>query len=928
METISKPRPQAGITAAPPSSVTGASGQPLWHALDADTALQQLHSQRSGLGHSDAAERLQQYGANVLTPPATDSMFKRFLLQFHNVLIYVLLAAAVVSVGLGHWIDGSVIFAVVLINALFGLLQEGKAEKALASIRTLLHITTAVLRGGQRESVDAEQLVPGDIVLLESGDKVPADIRLLDAINLRAQESALTGEANSVSKQAHPVEPLAPLAERSSMLFAGTLITQGRARGVVVSTGDHTELGQIGTLLRDVETLSTPLTRQMAQLGRTLTLAILAITLLVFLFGWLWRDYPLSELFMSSVGLAVAAIPEGLPAIITITLAIGVQRMALRNAIIRRLPAVETLGAVSVICSDKTGTLTRNEMTVQSVCLQEGQIDVSGLGYQGEGEFSLNGQPLSATQLLEVQHLALAALLCNDARFDTSAAPWRLHGDPTEGALLALAAKAGWEHGDCLALHPRTNEIPFESEHRYMATLHHPRSQDDDLSEAVLLPRLLVKGAPERVLAMCSQVRSSQGHQALDTDSWKRAVERLAARGQRVLAIAEKPLPEDHPKAELDHGHLTGLTLLGLVGIADPLREEVRKAVAECHAAGIRVVMITGDHASTAFAIGSELQLGDEHQVLTGSMLDQLSDAELEKLIDDTRVVARASPEHKLRLIQALQAKGRIVAMTGDGVNDAPALKRADVGVAMGLKGTEAAKEAAEMVLADDNFSSIRDAVVEGRTVYDNLRKALVFILPTNGGEALVLIAAILLGITLPMTPVQILWVNMITAVTLSLALAFEQSEAGLMQRPPRPAGETLLNRFLIWRVTLVSVLLATASLLLFQLALHQYNDLALARTVAVNALVAGEATYLLNCRSLQQSTLSWRSWTGNPYVLLSIGVLIVVQLLFTYLPLMQTLFGTVAMPLSLWPETLAAGVAVYLLVEAEKWLSQRLADR
>jgi len=880
-----------------------------WHALPADEVLLAVDGNTQGLSSSAATQRLEHHGPNHLTPPASNPPWKRMLAQFNNVLIYVLLASALVSAFLGHWTDCSVILGVVVLNALFGFIQEGKAEKALAAIRNLLHIRSSVLRDGVRRVIDAEQLVPGDLVLLESGDSVPADIRLLESRGLQVQESALTGESVSVGKDPAPAPVKADIADRSSMLYAGTLVTQGRGRGVVVATGDDTQIGQIGRLLQHVETLSTPLMLQMAQLGRLLTLLILLLSGLIYLYGALWRHYPASELFMAAVSIAVAAIPEGLPAIITITLAIGVQRMAGRNAIIRRLPAVETLGAVSVICSDKTGTLTRNEMTVQAVWLPDGLVEVAGSGYQGKGGFTLANQPLDPARSPALQRLAMAAALCNDARFDREHSPWTLHGDPTEGALLVLAAKAGIELEQVHKQAPRLQEIPFESEHRYMATVQaFPAGA-----------RLLIKGAPERVLAMCGGLWGPQADTPLVTEDWQEAIQQLAERGQRVLAIAEAPFDD----GELAATRLHDCRLLGLVGLADPPRDEARQAVIECRQAGIRVMMITGDHASTAAAIGRQLGQGEELVTLTGQMLDALSESELCELVARTDIVARASPEHKLRLVEALQASGLVVAMTGDGVNDAPALKRADVGIAMGKKGTEAAKEAAQVVLADDNFATIHHAVVEGRTVYDNLRKALVFALPTNGGQAMVLVAAIALGLTLPITPLQILWINMVTAVSLSLTLAFEPSEPGLMQRPPRPKAEPLLSVRLIGRILLVSSLLAAIALGMFEWSLRQHQDPQLARTLAINALVAGEMLYLINCRALYQTTVSWQGWLGNPYVWLGIGVLAVLQLALTYLPLMQRLFGTTALP---WHDWIGVGTCALLLyggVELDKALER-----
>ncbi len=898
-----------------------------WHAWDEQNVLLNLDSHPDGLSHQEARHRLTEYGPNRLTPPKGESWLHRFARQFHNLLIYVLLLAAGLSWLSNHWIDGAVILGVVIINALFGLLQEGKAERALAAIRQLLKIRCTALRDGDRHQLDADLLVPGDVVMLESGDKVPADMRLLECHNLYVQESALTGESVSVNKQAQPLPEATPLAERNNMLYAGTLITQGRARAIVVSTGDDTELGHIGRLLQTVEAMQTPLTLQMDRLGRQLTLWIVLLAIATFLFGLLYRHYGLDELFMAAVGLAVAAIPEGLPAVITITLAIGVQRMAQRNAIVRRLPAVETLGAVTVICSDKTGTLTRNEMTVQQVALPHETLQVTGVGYATQGE--LRPQPSiheskaphhSANPSVFIDDtdalwsLLEAAVLCNDARFSppTPDKEPQLHGDPTEGALLILAAKAGIDAQMLRNANPRLAELPFESAHGFMATLNQQGSQ----------PRLFIKGAPERILSRCDLPAGTT------TDSWQQRADQMARAGLRLLAFAVHPIPQSEADSSsylaADALPPSGWQLLGLVGMVDPAREEAKSAVAECQRAGIRIVMITGDHASTAMAIGQQLGLADEPRVLSGSELDQLSDDELAQQIGRLDILARATPSHKLRLIAALQAAGHITAMTGDGVNDAPALKRADIGVAMGRQGTEAAKEAASMVLADDNFATLRDAVSEGRTIYENLRKALVFLLPTNGAQALVLLSAIVLGIALPITPVQILWVNMVSAITLSLPLAFEQPDGDLMRRPPRNIGEPILPLALWLLIIGSAILMSGLTLGIYRWSLQLGADLAVARTLAINTLIAAEMLFLINCRSLRRASFSHQAWFGNRHVWLAIGSLLLLQWLQTYVPLMNTLFGTAPVDWDLWPWVMLAALLYYLLIETGKWLLRR----
>jgi magnesium-transporting ATPase (P-type) len=892
--------------------------QPSWHDLSASDTLARLDAPREGLCANAIDERRARYGANRLPPPRPQPAWLRLLLQFHNVLIYVLLAATVITALLGHWLDSGVIFGVVIVNAVIGFIQEGRAEEALDAIREMLAPHATVTRAGERHEIPAEELVPGDIVHLASGDRVPADLRLIDIKSLRVMEAALTGESLAVEKQVEPVKADALLGDRASMAWSGTLVTYGQGTGVVVATGSATELGRISTLLATVEKLTTPLLTLMARFGQWLAGVILLLSALIFGFGVWVRDYPASDMFLAAVGLAVAAIPEGLPAIMTITLAIGVTRMAHRNAIIRRLPAVETLGAVSVICSDKTGTLTRNEMTVQSVIGADAIFEVSGSGYAPEGGFFRDGKRADPETYPLLREVAHAAFLCNDAELRETAEGWQLTGDPTEGALLTLALKAGLDPRQTRAALPRSDVIPFESEHRFMATLNH----DHDGRGFIYL-----KGAPERVLALCEAQRSADGEVPLQADFWYAHMEDAAAQGMRLLALAVRhETTTTLSFSDIEDG---GFTLLAVLGLADPPREEAIQAVADCRAAGIQVKMITGDHAATAQAIGKQLGLGrrspgDALRTVTGADIEPLDDAQLRDLVAKTDIFARASPEHKLRLVEALQSLGHVTAMTGDGVNDAPALRRADVGVAMGRKGTEAAKEAAEMVLADDNFASIAHAVEEGRTAYGNLRKAVIFILPTNAAEAGMVLIAILLGIALPITPAQILWVNMVTAVTLALALAFERPEREAMRQPPRNRREPLLTRFMLWRIVFVSVFLVAGSFGLFLWELDRGMPHEVARTAAVNALVMGEIFYLFNCRRLSAPVVGWSGFVGNRAVLIAIGILIVLQGLFTYLPVLQTLFATAALDLAAWGRIFLFGIIVYSVVEIEKAVIRR----
>ncbi|KGG86465.1 MULTISPECIES: HAD-IC family P-type ATPase [Comamonas] len=882
-----------------------------WHALATDTVLTQLQSTAAGLSSGEARERLQQQGPNALPAAASRSMLARFLSQFNNLLIYVLLGSAVVTALLQHWVDTGVILAVVLINAVFGFVQEGRAEKALDAVKAMVSSRANVLRDGLRMAVPAEELVAGDCVLLEAGDRVPADLRLLRASSLKLDEAMLTGESVAVDKSADPVVVDAALGDRFSMAYSGTLVAAGQGLGVVVATGPRTELGQISTMLGSVQTLATPLTRLMDRFARQLTVTILSLSALMFCFALWVRDYDTADAFIAVVGIAVSAIPEGLPVVMTIALAIGVQRMAARYAIVRSLPAVETLGAVSVICSDKTGTLTRNEMSVRAVVLPGSRFDIEGEGYAPQGHFTLAGEEIEPALHPQLLHFATGAALCNDAHVrHAEGTAWTVEGDPMEGALVTLATRAGLDVERLRQDWRRLDEVPFDAVHRYMATLHRPVD-----APAVVF----VKGAPEQVLAMCRDQQGAEGLQALDAAYWLEQVDALAAKGYRVLGLASFA-PED-AKDRVDMADVKDLTLLGVLGMIDPPRESAKEAVHECRSAGIAVKMITGDHAATAAAIARELALADTIRVTSGHELDGLNDAQLIDVARASTVFARTSPEHKLRLVQALQADHSVIAMTGDGVNDAPALKRADIGVAMGITGTAAAKEAAGMVLADDNFATIVAAVKEGRTVYENLRKVIAWTLPTNGGQAIVIVAAILLGLSLPVTPVQILWVNLVTAVALGLTLAFEPPEPTLMQRKPRSPDEQLLQPYLLWRVALVSVLFALGCFGMFEWSLRRGDSVELARTIVVNALVIMEIFYLFSVRYTQGTSLSLRGVLGTPAVLLGVAGVTLVQLLFTYTPPMQALFDSRPVDLAAGLLAIGLGVALLLLLEVEKLL-------
>jgi magnesium-transporting ATPase (P-type) len=883
---------------------------PHWHTLTVEDAQNALAANAEhGLSDADVEQRLALHGPNHLPEKKPPSALVRFISQFHNLLIYVLLVTAVITAFLDHWTDTLVILGVVLVNSIIGYVQEGKAEDALRAIRQMLSSHAIVLRNGKKITLAAAELVPGDIVTLQSGDKVPADMRLLTVKNLQVQEAALTGESVPVEKKTAPVDVNAVIGDRVNLAYSGTLVTSGQAKGLVIATGANTQIGHISQMVAGVETLTTPLLLQMEVFARWITAAVIILSGLVFAFGMMVHGGNAVDMFMTVVGLAVAAIPEGLPAILTVTLAIGVQSLAYRNAIIRRLPAVETLGAVSIICSDKTGTLTRNEMTVRSVVTAERQLEITGTGYEPVGEFLFDGQALDPNSDTVLMQALQTAIYCNDANVEQKHETWKVHGDPMEAALLIAGLKADLQAAEALKAWPRVDIIPFESEHKFMATLHHNHQ-----GEAIIY----VKGAPERLLDLCPLERTAEGDRPIQPDNWKTAIETLAKEGQRVLGVACKPA-QGH-QVELEVNDLNeGLVLLGLFGLIDPPRTEAIAAVKECITAGIRVKMITGDHEVTACSIAAQLNLHNSSEAITGQMIDTYSDEDLLARVQDVDVFARVSPEHKLRLVSLLQTGGAIVAMTGDGVNDAPALRRADVGIAMGHKGTEAAKDASEMVITDDNFATIVHAIEQGRTVYENLKKAIVFLLPVNGGESMSIIVAILFGHILPITPLQILWVNMVSSVALAMALAFDPSEPDLMTRPPRPAKEPILSGFLAWRIALVSVLFALGVFGIFYWSQEQGSSLEEARTYAVNTLVLMEVFYLLSVRYLRISSLSFKRLFNSRAIIYAIGTVITLQLIFTYAPFMERFFDTRPIDFVHGLEILAISLSLFGLLELEK---------
>ncbi len=865
-----------------------------------DVVLAALESNRHGLTTAEAERRLAGAGPNRLPDPPRKPAILRFLAHVDDVLIYILLAAAVLKALLGDWVDFAVILAVAVATAVVGYVQEGRAASALAGIATLLSLDAHVRRDDAWQEVGAERLVPGDVVRVRSGDKAPADLRLLEATSLQVDEAALTGESVAAVKEVDPVGTDAGVGDRTSMLFSGTIVVAGRGVGVVTATGEATEIGRIRALVAQADRIETPLTRQLARLGKQLSLAILGMAAVMLLVGRLVHDVAPVDLISAAIGFAVAAIPEGLPALVTITLALGVQQMARRRAITRTLTSVEGLGSVTTICSDKTGTLTKNEMTARTVVTPTGRYDVEGAGYEPAGAISRDGSPVDASAHDDLTALLLTAAACIDARLVERDGAWSLVGQPTEGALAALARKGGVTSAGAM----RLAQVPFESATKFSATL----------DEVDGLRWVHAVGAPDRLLERC---------EAPDLAAWDAVIDELGARGLRVLAAARRPAGAS---ASLGLGDVTGLEFLGLVGIVDPPRPEAVHAIAECHRAGIAVKMVTGDHAGTATAIARELGIvhAEQVDVLTGARLETMSDEELRRVVRDVDVFARTSPEHKIRIVRALQARGEVVAMTGDGVNDAPALTRADVGVAMGIKGTEATKEAADIVLADDNFATIERAVEEGRRIYDNVRKSVVFLLPTNGAQSLVVLVAVLAGMALPLSPVQILWVNLVTAVTLSLSLAGEPAEPDIMDRPPRSPTAHVVARRSLLIIAVASVTIGAATFAVFVLKDRLGGDYGRAQTTAVCMLALGQMAYLFSCRFLGRSSLTPAVLTGNRLVWVACGALVVLQLVFVYTPFMHAWFGSAPIRTRDWALVLAGAVVVFLVTEATKALARR----
>lgn len=898
-----------------------------WHSTDYESVLHHFETSLKGLSNEEAKKRLTEYGKNELIQKNKEGVLQVLWRQINNPLIWVLIGSSTLAVLLGKITDGLVVLSVVVINTIIGFIQEYKAGKAIEALSSMVPENTTVIRNNNAMTIPVSEIVPGDIVQVAAGDRIPADMRIIQQKNLLVEEAALTGESVPSEKTHESVKEDSVIGDRKSMVYSGTLVVSGTATAVVVSTGMATELGKISDMLNQTVNLETPLTKKLAIIGKYITIAIVAITFVIMIVGItrsmaqgiLFFD-ALKESLIFAIALAVGAIPEGLPAVVTIALAIGVQRMATRNAIIRKLPVVETLGSTTIICSDKTGTLTRNEMTVNEIWNYNHNIRVTGVGYNKTGSFFENNNELAAIPD-EVLLILKNSVLCSDANVTYEADKYSISGDPTEVALIVAAVKAGIPTDELRETITRKDVIPFDSEKQYMATLN---------------DTIILKGAPEVVLKSCSE---HIGNINLDKDRILKQIELLGSKGMRVLAIAQKAPAVSQTSLSVNDME-SGFSFLGLIGMIDPPREEAIAAIKACHNAGITVKMITGDHHTTARAIGIELGLTENGKAVTGVELSKMSDEELDKVIQDTNVFARVAPEHKLRLVKALQKNNEIVAMTGDGVNDAPSLKQSNVGVAMGITGTSVSKESSDIILADDNFSSIAAAVEEGRRVYDNLLKSLAFLLPTNLGLAFILIYGIMFfpfdsitkELMLPLLPTQLLWINLVAAIALALPLAFEVKEPNVMNRPPRKSNEPIFSRFLIFRVFMVSVLMTAGTIILFSLeyasalknGIPEAIALSKSQTSAVTFIIFFQIFYLINCRSLKSTILKIGIFS-NKFIFLGIGAILILQTLFVYTPFMQEVFGTTALDLKSVINALIAGSVVFFAVSIEKWILKKV---
>jgi magnesium-transporting ATPase (P-type) len=871
-----------------------------FYNIEAEKVAQNLRTDSElGLTEKEAGDRLKTYGPNALIEKKQSNLM-RFLKQFNNSIIYILILAAIATFVLKEYSDSIVIGMVVIINALIGYFQEVKASSAIDKIKQMLQVEATVIRDGRRIDVPAEDLVVGDVVFLEAGDNVPADLRIIDADNLKIQESVLTGEADSVLKDVKVLPDKTTLGDQVNMAFASTAVTNGSGLGIVVATGVNTELGQISSSVEDVKSKATPLMTEINGLGKYISYGIVIVAMLVGIYGFMTKIYSLPVLVIALITMIVGSLPEGLPASTSVVLAMGVSKMTKQNAIMKSLPSVETLGAVNVIATDKTGTLTKNEMTVEEVITKKGTYEITGTGYQPHGDIRFNGEIVNLDDHEDLKKLIITGHEANDTTLSKEAGTWIINGEPTDGAFLTLANKAFHQQ---VPEWIEIDKIPFDSDYRYIAELSQNTKGDR---------KILVKGSPDKILMM-----AAAGDPDFDMKYWYNKVSEIAQKGHRVVAVAYKDVPND--QATIDHQDMeTDMRFLGIAGLIDPPREETILALQEMQSAGVKVKMITGDHPETASAIAEKLGLDDQIASITGTEINELDDEQLKNIIQDYNVFARTTPNDKLRIVKAYQANGLVTAMTGDGVNDAPALKRADIGIAMGIKGTDVAKESADMVLTDDNFVTLTKAIKEGRRVYDNIKKTIRFLLPTSFAEGLIVLLSILAQQELPLVPTQLLWINMVSAITIQFAFLFEPAEAGIMQRQPRPAGRSFLNKADVIQIIYVSILIAGLGMVGFDWLISQGVSEMVASTVTVNVIVFGKIFYLFNIRTPKPAFS--KDIFRNLHAFWIIAVLIVLQLLLTYVPFMQSIFSTADMNWMQWLIPVIAGIIVLIVTEVDKY--------
>lgn len=881
-----------------------------------------MDSDPNGLEPKEISIRFNKFGFNRLKEEKKQSELAKFFTQFKNPLVYLLIFAAIITYFLKHNIDTVIILIIVLLNAIIGYVQEKKAEESLEALKKLVSLKTRVIRGGERMEIPAEELVPGDIVMIDEGTKIPADIRLLESDNLRVDESILTGESVTVHKKTGLLKNDALIADQTNMLFAGTVADTGHGLGVVVEIGENTELAKIAHEVTELKEQPTPIQQKLAKFSKKLLIAIIWICTAIFIVG-LIRGFDTISMFLTAVAAAVSVIPEGLPAVITITLAVGVSRMAKQNAIVRKMSAVETLGQITTIASDKTGTLTYNQMTLEKIIFPDKIFEITGEGYTPKGDFKINGKKINPEKHRDLEMNLLISMLCNNANLieDEKENAWKILGDPTEGALLVAADKAGIHEDSTFKKFPRLDEIPFESKKQYMATLHQIKGQNKNL--------IAVKGTVEKILHFSKFIDNNGKIEKLSEKIKEEILSKTdheARQAYRIIASAYRYEKKDREK--ITDENLNNLVFAGFSALMDPPREEVKSAIAKCRDAGIRVVMITGDFPGTAIAIGHDLGIKSENNsVLSGDEIQLLSPAELKDVVKDTAIFARITPELKLKIVEALQKNGQIVAVTGDGVNDAPILKLADVGISMGRGGTDVAREASDMILVDNNFNTIANAIEEGRTIFQNIRRSIFFLLSTNAGEALILFVSLLLGLPLPLSPVQILWINLITDGTSGFSLAMEPKHSEILKLKPRSAKEGVLDNTSFWRIFIVAIVMTIGTLFLYQAEIKSGASIQHARTVAFVTMALFQIFNILNSRSLKLSIFELKPFS-NLYIVVSFILMTALTFFTSEASFFQKIFNTESLSLNEWARIALIAFSIIVIVELEKMIRRLISKK